>query len=222
MNCRTRTALILSTFAMIVSTPTLAQDTKPAAESYTLDAVHSAVTFKIKHMGVGFTHGRFNKIEGKFTFDDANPDNAGSFEFTVQSESIDTNSQGRDDHLRKPEFFNVEKHPTITFKSTKVKLTGKHTYEVTGDMTLLGKTRPLTVTLKRIGAGKDPWGGYRTGFETSFTIKRSEFGMTEMLGPIGDEVYLTVAVEGGPQRPKGGRRPGQGREGSETQEADAG
>src|SRR5262249_11217423 len=101
-----------------------------------------------------------------------------------------------DQHLKGPDFFNVKQFPTMSFKSSKMKAVDARTYEVTGDLTLHGVTRPVTVTLERIGTAKGMGGETRTGFETTFTIKRSDFGMKYMIPAVGDEVKVIVAVEG--------------------------
>ena len=118
------------------------------------------------------------------------------FEIQVNSQNVDTAVEKRDNHLRSPDFFNAAEYPAIHFKSTSVKKAGPDNYVIAGDLTLLGKTRPITVKARQTGEGKDPWGNYRRGFETVFTIKRSEFGMNFMMGGVSDEVQLTVSVEG--------------------------
>jgi polyisoprenoid-binding protein YceI len=114
----------------------------------------------------------------------------------VMAKDVDTYDAKRDKHLQSPDFFDVGQHPLITFKSTSLKKLAGDLYEVTGDLTLLGKTRPITFQVRQTGYGKDPWGDYRRGFETEFTIKRSEFGMNFLLDVVSDEVDLTVSVEG--------------------------
>lgn len=165
------------------------------AETYKVDPIHSSNWFRIKHLNVTYFYGRFNEIEGTYTLDDANP--AGSaIDIQIKTESIDTNNDGRDKHLKSPEYFDAEKYPEITFKSSSVKKTGDQQYEVKGDLTFRGVTKPLTVKIERTGAGPGMKGEYRSGFETSFEIKRSDFGMTTMVGPLSDEVRLTISVEG--------------------------
>ncbi len=166
---------------------------EPGAESYTVDPVHSVVLFRIEHLKVGAFHGRFDKISGSFTVDEAG---AGSVEVTVDAASVNTGNEQRDGHLKSPDFFNVKQFPSITFKSNALKRVDGKTYEAVGQLTLHGVTKPLTVTLERIGSGKGMQGEYRTGFEAIFTIKRSDFGMNWRLDLLGDEVRVTVAVEG--------------------------
>ena len=125
----------------------------------------------------------------------ANP--AGSaFDIQVNVDTIDTHNEGRDKHLKSPEFFDAAKYPTIAFKSKSVKKTGESTFEATGDLTLHGETRPLTVKIERTGAGPGMKGEHRSALETTFDIKRSEFGMKTMIGPLGDDVRLNVSIEG--------------------------
>jgi polyisoprenoid-binding protein YceI len=165
------------------------------AETYQVDPVHSSNTFRIKHMNVAYFHGRFNDMAGTFVFDDADPAKC-SFDVQVKVDSVDTNNAGRDKHLKSAELFDAEKFPQITFKSTSVKKAGDQTYDVTGDLTLHGVTKPITVKIERTGAGPGMKGEYRSGCETTFEIKRSDYGMKAMIGPLGDEVHLTVSLEG--------------------------
>jgi polyisoprenoid-binding protein YceI len=166
-----------------------------AAESYRVDSIHSSLLFRVKHLNVGYIYGRFNNFSGAFTFDDQNPA-ASSLTMEVQVQSLDTGNPKRDGHLKTPDFFNAAQFPTMSFKSTKMKALDEKTYEVTGDLTLHGVTQPVTVRLERIGAGKGMQGEFRTGWESTFTIKRSDFGMKYMLQGVSDEVRVTVAVEG--------------------------
>ena len=162
------------------------------ADTFKLDPVHSQVVFQVEHMGVSKIFGRFNTIQGSFTLDD-DPSKV-SFEATVPVESLDTGTAARDKHLKSPDFFNVKQFPDITFKSTAVKKTGDN-YELTGDLTLHGVTKSITVTLTKIGQAQVQ-GAERAGFDAQFTIKRSDYGMTFMMGPVGDEVSLMINLEG--------------------------
>lgn len=110
--------------------------------------------------------------------------------------SVYTANTTRDNDLRSPNFFDAEKYPLIEFKSTSVTIVDAETYDVRGDLNLHGVIRPLKVAAMMTGAGQDPWGNYRIGFETVFKIKRSDFGMANALNIAGDEVRLIVSVEG--------------------------
>ena len=166
-----------------------------AAETYTVDPVHSSIVFRIKHLGVAYFYGRFINVAGTIVFDDADVSNS-SVNIHVKSQHVDTFNGKRDNHLRSEDFFHADKYPLIEFKSKSVKRLDQKSLAVTGDLTLRGATRPLAVRVHHTGSGKDPWGNYRTGFETEFTIMRSEFGMDYMSSGLGDDVKITVSVEG--------------------------
>ncbi len=162
---------------------------------YKIDPVHSTLLFRIKHLGVSWFHGRIDDVQGNFTFDPDKPE-ASSVTAEVKAENVDTHDAQRDDDLRSPGFFAVAQFPTISFRSTAVKKVDATHYDVTGDFTLHGFTKPLTIRMEKGGEGKDPWGGYRMGFEGVVVVRRSEFGMTKMLDGLSDEVTLTIAIEG--------------------------
>ena len=166
-----------------------------AAETYKIDPAHTSIVFRVKHLGISYVYGRFNGPTGSFVFDESSPSNS-TIEVQAETKNVDTALEKRDTHLKSPDFFNAGDHPLVSFKSKSVKKLSENTYEVSGDLTLLGKTRSITVEANATGAGKDPWGGFRRGFETSFSINRSEFGMDFMIGGVSDEVNLTVSVEG--------------------------
>jgi polyisoprenoid-binding protein YceI len=166
-----------------------------AADTYQLDPVHTSVTFKVKHLNVTFVYGRFNDVAGTLVFDEADPANS-SIHVQVKTASIDTFNAKRDDHLRSPDFFDAAAFPVIEFRSTAVRKVDPETYNVQGDLTLHGVTRSVMVAAILTGAGKDPWGNDRIGFETVFLVKRTDFGMANNLQVAGDDVRLTVSVEG--------------------------
>lgn len=168
--------------------------TDTQTETLKVDPVHSTNWFRIRHLNITNFYGRFDELSGTIILDAAKPANS-SFEITVNVQSIDTNNADRDKHLKSAELFDAEKYPAITFKSQSVKKTTEKEYEVKGDLTLRGVTKPLTVKITRTGTGPGMRGEIRSGFETSFEIKRSDFGMTAAIGAIGDEVLLTVSLE---------------------------
>lgn len=181
----------LALIAAMTALPHLAS----AAETYAVDAVHSAVIFKVKHAGAGYTYGRFRKISGTVVVDG----NKSSVEISIDPNSIYTAQRDRDKHLKSPDFLNTKQFPTLSFKSKKVQKRGK-TYVVKGDLELHGKTRGVTVRMKHTGTGKSPKGTPLIGFEGSFTIKRSDYGMSKMIPMVGDEITITIAVEGARKR----------------------
>lgn len=164
-------------------------------ETYEIDPVHSFAVFKIKHLNLGYVWGRINSPTGSFQIDGADPSRS-SVSIELLAENVDTHVAKRDQHLKSPDFFNAKEFPKITFRSKSVKQTGESTFDIAGSFTLLGKTKDLTVRLTRIGSGSDPSSGTRMGFDGTFTIRRSEFGMTTMLDSIGDDVQIHISFEG--------------------------
>lgn len=174
---------ILSVLSLsLASTLSLAAD-------YKVDAAHSAVIFKISHFDVSTTVGRFNEMEGNFSFSDDGK--TGSATFVIKAESVDTNHDARDKHLRSPDFLNVRQFPTLSFKSTS--FDGE---TLSGELTLHGITKPVSFDVKKIGEGQDPWGGYRAGFEAKTEINRSDFGITYFIPAVSDKTHIAVYVEG--------------------------
>lgn len=167
---------------------------------YDLDSAHASYVFKIKHAGVSYTYGMFTESSGKFTIDDKDPSKS-SFDVTIKAASINTGNAKRDEHLKGPDFFNTKEFPNITFKSTKVVAGKDGALEVTGDFTMRGTIKPVTLTLKKVGEGEFPPGTKRIGYATETTIKRSDFGIKYGL-PNGasDEVDLMISFEGTPAK----------------------
>ncbi len=166
-----------------------------AADAYTVDSVHSFATFRVKHMNVSYSYGRFDKIEGKFDIDPAKPE-ACMIDMTVDASSINTGNDKRDQHLKSQDFFSVKEFPTLTFKSKSFKKAGD-ALTCEGDLTLHGVTKTITIPVELVGQGEGRGGAKLAGFESKFTIKRSDFGMNFMLQGIGDEITVMVSAEGG-------------------------
>jgi polyisoprenoid-binding protein YceI len=165
------------------------------AQKYGIDPAHSSITFKVKHLGLTWVYGRFNEFSGDFTFDKGDPGKS-SFAVTIKTDSIDTNQKMRDKHLRSKDFFDVEKYPEITFKTTSVKK-GKDGYELTGDFTMRGVAKPITFTVKGGDDEKEfPKGVKRIGFTIQTKLNRSDWGMNFMVGPISDAVHIAIGFEG--------------------------
>lgn len=166
-----------------------------APESYKIDTAHSTVSFRVKHFGVSWVRGSFDEFNGSVNFDENNPEKS-SVEVIVKADSIDTGNSSRDGHLKTEDFFNTGKFPTLTFKSTNVKKVSDTTYEVTGDFTMHGVTKPLIVKFESLGKHEGKNGEVRRGGETSFTVKRSDFGMSGSIPVVGDNVEVTLAFAG--------------------------
>ena len=154
-----------------------------AAETYRIDDVHSSMFFRIKHLNVSYIYGRINDISGTIILDDGNLAGS-SFQVELNAESVDTADERRDAHLKGPDFFDARQFPVIRFQSTGVKKSGTNVYEVSGDMKLHGVTRPMKLRVHRTGEGRNPRGGHIIGFETVFTLKRSDFGMKTVSKPM--------------------------------------
>ena len=165
----------------------------PAAE-YEIDTAHSFIEFRIKHLGYSWLYGRFNRFSGEFSHDPADP-SANRISVSIDPASIDTNHAERDKHLRNPDFLDVEKYPDAGFESTGY--TGDaESGTLEGMLTLHGVTKPISIDLRKIGEGKDPWGGYRAGFIGTITLARSDFGISYNLGPASETMELELGIEG--------------------------
>lgn len=189
---KTTLRILAATFALTLANASAAE------EKFEIDPVHSTIGFKVKHL-FSFVTGRFNDVSGTITADAAKPENS-AVEVKIATASVNTANEKRDKHLRTPDFFDVEKFPEMTFKSKKVTRTGEDTADVTGDFTLHGVTKEVTLKAKFLGKGKGMTGGLQTGWEASTTIKRSDYGLTwnklvEGVSAVGDEVQIDLQIE---------------------------
>lgn len=169
--------------------------------TYTIDPAHSSAQFSIRHMMISNVRGGFSSVTGTVEYDAANPTDS-SVNVVIDANTIKTLDESRDAHLKSADFLDTEKYPTITFKSTKVAATGDGEASVTGDLTIHGTTKPVTLKVEGPSAeGKDPWGNIRVGASATAKIKRSEFGLTwnavlEAGGfMVGDELKLELEVQ---------------------------
>jgi polyisoprenoid-binding protein YceI len=167
------------------------------AADYVIDSkgAHAFIQFRIKHLGYSWLLGRFNTFNGEFSYDEKNP-SASSIVVNIDPASIDSNHAERDKHLRDKDFLDVKKYPEARFVSTSFKETGNGKAELTGNLTLRGVTRPVTIDVEHIGHGKDPWGGYRRGFAGTTRIVLKDFNINYDLGPASREVELFLSIEG--------------------------
>ncbi len=178
--------LLLFTFANLV-----------AADKYNIDTkgAHAFVQFKISHLGYSWLYGRFDEFSGEFEFDETSPEKA-SIQMTVQTASVNSNHTARDKHLRGDDFLNVEKYPTATFIS-KSFIPGENGHgTMVGDLTINGVTNEETLKVEFTGAGNDPWGGFRRGYEATTKITLKDYNIKKSLGPASEKLLLTVTVEG--------------------------
>jgi polyisoprenoid-binding protein YceI len=179
---------------------TLLAATPLLADTYKVDRVHSEAAFRIRHF-VTKVSGRFDDFGGTITGDPSKASTS-TVEFTIKSASIDTNMPDRDKHLRSADFFDVEKFPEITFKSTAIKPSDKkNVYNVTGDLTMHGVTKQITLPVEYLGEMKDPRGNLKAGFTLSTTLNRKDFGVNwnKALDSggvmLGDDVDITINLE---------------------------
>ena len=188
--------MLKKTFAALALGTALLSAGQAMAADYKIDkeGQHAFIEFRIKHLGYSWLYGRFDDFDGAFTFDEKNPA-ADKVKVTINTNSVNSNHAERDKHLRSADFLNVAKNPTATFESTGVKAEGKNA-EITGNLTLNGVTKPVTIKAELIGQGDDPWGGYRAGFLGTTTLKLKDFNIQRDLGPASQEVELTLSVEG--------------------------
>ncbi|GEO25394.1 polyisoprenoid-binding protein [Alicyclobacillus acidoterrestris] len=175
-----------------------------AKSTWAVDPAHSEIGFSTKHMMFTTVRGSFKKFDATVA---ADPDDLSTadIEFTIDAASVDTRNEDRDNHLRGADFFDVENHPTITFKATDIKKTADQEYDMTGLVTIRGVTKPVTFHVVYNGTGKNPWGAEVAGFEATATISRKDFGLTynaalETGGVlISDQVKLNVEIQASKQ-----------------------
>jgi polyisoprenoid-binding protein YceI len=187
-------SLSIAIAGLALSAAALANTPAPAG-SYKIDAAHSGAFFEVGHLGgVSRFMGRFNDISGDFVVDA--PEKS-KIAVSIKADSVDTNHDGLNKHLKSPDFFNAVQFPTVTFTSTAVTLNATGEGTVAGNLTLHGVTKPVTFKLKQIGAGKGMKGEQRAGYVATGTIKRTEFGMGYGVpGAATDEVDLRINIEG--------------------------
>jgi polyisoprenoid-binding protein YceI len=171
--------------------------------TYNIDKAHSEATFQVRHL-LTKVRGRFSDFAGTIQYDEARPENS-VVEFTIQATSIDTSEKDRDTHLRSADFFEVEKFQTLTFQSRSIARKGTNQFNLTGDLTLHGVTRQVSLDVEFLGKAKDPWGNERIAFEAETTVNRKDFGLhwnaaLETGGfLVGDEVKISLSVQAIPK-----------------------
>jgi polyisoprenoid-binding protein YceI len=188
-------AVVVASLAIAFLT---AQPARPA-ETYMIDPAHTSIVFSVSHAKLSYTYGFFRKAAGSYILDKTNPANC-RFRLAIDADSLDTNHAERDKHLRSADFFDVQRFPSIDFESTSCTAIrsqeGRIVYQVTGNMTIHGVTRQVTLPLEMLGEGKGPFGDQRSGFLCQVEVKRSDFGMTNLLNMVGDAIGITVSFEG--------------------------
>jgi polyisoprenoid-binding protein YceI len=171
-----------------------------ALEKWKFDTVHSNVSFSVRHLMISRVHGSFKTWSGALETDEANPANSG-LQASIDVASIDTKEPQRDEHLRSADFFDAANHPNITFTSTSVKKVDDEHYKVTGDLSIRGVSKPVTLDVDYFGRQKDPWGGERAGFSAKTSIDRKDFGLVFNIPlegggfVVGDKVDIVLDVQ---------------------------
>jgi polyisoprenoid-binding protein YceI len=169
-------------------------------QRWTFDLAHSSVNFTVRHMVVSKVRGRFTRWGGSLAMDERDPSRA-TVDVSIEAASVDTGVEQRDTHLRSADFFDAERYPTLAFKSKRIEKTGEGSYQLFGDLTMHGVTRPVTLEVEFAGSAKDPWGGVRAGFSARTTIDRRDFGLTynQLLETggvvVGEKVEIGIEVE---------------------------
>lgn len=173
--------------------------TAQAVENYAFDikGQHAFIQFKVKHLGYSWLIGNFNTFNGSYSYDEANPAKS-SVNVEIDVASLDSNHAERDKHLRSPDFFDVAKFPKATFTSTSYENKGNGKGVLKGNFTLRGVTKEISFDVTQIGAGKDPWGGFRRGFSGTTTLHLSDYNMLKagMLGAAAENVEIFFSIEG--------------------------
>ena len=190
MSIRATTALLLLALAPLAMA---SKSNIAAKETFNIDSVHSTAIFRVQHLGAGNFYCRFNELEGTIDWDaEAGP----SFDVSIKIESVDSGNEALDRHLKNADFFDAKQFPTMTFKSTGAKKMGDN-WKVMGEMTMHGVTKAVEVDMEFVGRA-DVGRGDRVGFETTFTVKRSDFGMKWGVenGALGDATKIIVSLEG--------------------------
>ena len=193
-----RTSLFqMATLPLAISIAALTFTASTAAQTTTwqIDPAHSSAQFSVKHLGVSTVRGAFTKVSGSAKFDPADPSKV-SLEATIDATSVDTRVDMRDKDLRSPNFLDVQKFPTITFRSKHAESAGEGKLRITGDLTIKSTTKEVVLDVDGPTAAiKDPWGNQRVGASATTKINRNDFGVSADAGMIGDDLTITIDAE---------------------------
>jgi polyisoprenoid-binding protein YceI len=182
-------------FLTLITALAMAATAAAQAGTWQIDPNHSSAQFSVRHLGVSTVRGAFMKVAGSAKHDPADP-SKDSLEATIDTNSVDTRVQMRDNDLRSPNFFDVQKYPTITFHSKSTKVAGAGKLQITGDLTIHGVTKEVVLDVDGPSAAiKDPWGNQRIGASAATKINRQDFGVSGAPGVVGDEITITIDVE---------------------------
>lgn len=166
-----------------------------AQETWQIDPAHSSAQFSVRHLGISTVRGAFTKVSGSVQYDAATPGKT-TIQATIETASVDTRVEMRDNDLRGPKYFDVQKYPTITFQSKKVEAAGSGKLKITGDLTIHGVTKEAVLDVDGPSAAiKDPWGNQRMGASATTKVNRNDFGVSGGAGAVGDDITITLDVE---------------------------
>jgi polyisoprenoid-binding protein YceI len=190
---RTLSAIVIT---LLLTLSAASQDT------WQIDPAHTSAQFSVRHLGVSTVRGAFTKVSGTVQYDSANLDKS-SIQTTIDASSVDTRVEMRDNDLRSPNYLDVQKYPTITFKSRRIEASGAGKLKVTGDLTIHGVTKEVAMDVDGpTPAMKDPWGNQRMGASATTKINRMDFGVAGGSGVVGDDLSITLDIEMTKQVPK--------------------
>jgi polyisoprenoid-binding protein YceI len=179
----------------VIATFAFAAAAAAQAGTWKIDPNHTSAQFSVRHLGVSTVRGAFMKVSGTATYDPANP-SKDSLDATIETNSVDTRVEMRDNDLRSPNFLDVQKYPTITFHSRQTKAVGAGKLQITGDLTIHGVTKEVVVDVDGPSdAIKDPWGNQRIGASAATKINRKDFGVNGAPGVVGDDITITIDAE---------------------------
>ena len=181
--------------ALVAALLALAGPVKAADYTIDMKGAHASINFRIKHLGFSWVVGRFDAFTGQFSYDQTKPE-ASIVNVEIDVASVNSNHAERDKHLRSADFLDVAKFPKATFVSKSVAPDGDGKAKITGDLTLRGVTKPVTIEADYTGGGADPWGGQRQGFAGTTKVTLADFGFPDKLGPAAKDVELRLYVEG--------------------------
>jgi polyisoprenoid-binding protein YceI len=192
LKIRTLAALAVT---LLLTLSAAAQDQSQNKDAWQLDPPHSSAQFSVRHLGVSTVRGAFTKVSGTVLYDPANLAKS-SIQTTIEAASVDTRVEMRDNDLRSPNYFDVQKYPTITFQSKKIEAAGAGKLKVTGDLTIHGVTKEVVLDVDGPSAPiKDPWGNQRRGASATTKINRMDFGVAGAPGMVGDDIIITLDIE---------------------------
>lgn len=191
--------VLLSALGVAVASGITFSAAQAASQKYVLETPHTQILFSVNHLGFSNSYGKFTGYSGTINFDPAAPATS-SVDVTIDAKSVELNDTKWNDHVKNADFLDTEKFPNITFKSTKIEVTGEKTANITGDLTIRGVTKPVVLATVFNKLDKHPYSGKEVaGFSATTKFKRSDFGVNYGVPGVGDEMSITLEVEANPE-----------------------